>query len=151
MVIRMVLYDDNKRIVARAITFISDKVLLIKRHNIYCEIHDYYTIPGGGVEIGEDFGEAACRETKEETCCNIKIIKTLEVEDYGSGICHWFYGRYISGTPKLGGEEKDRSNPDNSYEVVLIDINDIDNINILGQGKKLIKECYEEYKKSKKC
>ena len=142
----MVLYENNKRIVARAITFIDDKILLIKRHNTNYEIQDYYTIPGGGVEIGEDFSEAAVRETKEETCCNIKIIKELETEDFGSGICHWFYAKYISGTPTLGGEEKERNTPENSYKVVLIDMKDIDDINILGIGKKLIKKCYNEYK-----
>ena len=142
----MVLYENNKRIVSRAITFIGDKVLLIERHNIYCEIHDYYTVPGGGVEEGEDYSEAAVRETFEETCCNIEIIKNLTVEDYGSGICHWFYAKYISGTPELGGEEKDRNNADNHYKVVLIDMKDIDSINILGIGKTLIKECYKEYK-----
>ena len=142
----MVLYENNKRIVARAITFIDDKILLIKRHNTNYEIQDYYTIPGGGVEIGEDFSEAAVRETKEETCCDIKIIKELEIEDFGTGICHWFYAEYISGTPVLGGEEKERNDPNNSYKVVLIDMNDIDDINILGIGKKLIKKCYNEYK-----
>ena len=144
----MVKFENNKRIVARAITFIDDKVLLMERHNINYEIHDYYTIPGGGVEIGEDYKKAAIRETFEETCCNVEIVKELEVEDFGSGICHWFYAKYISGTPELGGEEKERNTPENSYKVVLIDINDIDDINILGIGKRLIKECFEEYKKS---
>ena len=53
--------------------------------------------------------------------------------------------KYLSGTPSLGGEEKERNNPDNSYKVVLIDINDIDKINILGRGKNLIKDCYKKY------
>ena len=145
---KMIKFENNKRIVSRAITFIDGKVLLMKRHNIYYEVHDYYTIPGGGVEEDETFSEAAIRETKEETCCDILIVKELEVEDFGIGICHWFYGKYISGTPTLGGEELERNDPNNSYEVVLVDINDIDNINILGIGRKLIKECFEEYKKS---
>ncbi len=143
---KMVNYENNKRIVARAITFIDDKVLLIERHNVNYEIQDYYTIPGGGVEIGEDYKEAAIRETFEETCCNIEIVKDLTIEDYGTGICHWFYGKYISGTPELGGEEKERNSSNNSYKVVLINMNDINNINILGVGKELIKECYKEYK-----
>ena len=141
-------YENNKRIVSRAITFINDNVLLMERYRLEDGVMlHYFTIPGGGVEEGESFSEAAIRETKEETCCDIIIVKELEVEDYGTGICHWFYGKYISGTPKLGGEELEGNNPNNSYKVVLIDINDIDNINILGVGKKLIKECYNEYKK----
>lgn len=142
----MILYEGDRRVVARAITFIDNYVLLIERHRKEKDdmLH-YYTIPGGGVEVGEDYCEAAVRETKEETCCDIAIVKDLLIEDYPGGRCHWFYAKYISGTPELGGEEKERNNPDNSYKVVLIDINDIDKINILGMGGELIKKCYQTY------
>lgn len=145
----MSIYENGKRIVSRAITFIDDKVLLIERERLSNGIMlHYFTIPGGGVEKDEDYPDAAIRETMEETCCEIEIVKDLEVEDYGEGICHWYYAKYISGTPMLGGEEKERNNPNNSFKVVLIPINDIDNINILGVGRKLIKECYKIYKNS---
>ena len=39
-------------------------------------------------------------------------------------------------------------NPNNSFEVVLIDFKDLDNINILGKGKELIKKCIKKYKDS---
>ena len=144
----MVLYENGLRIVSRAITFIDDNILLIERHRKENGVMlHYYTIPGGGVEVGETFREAAIRETMEETCCKIEIVKDLEIEEYPEGICHWFYGKYISGTPELGGEEKEYNNPNNSFKVVLINIKDIDNINILGLGRKLIKECYIAYKK----
>lgn len=145
----MIRYENGKRVCARAITFIDDNVLLIERHRKdNDQILHYYTIPGGGVEDDEEKDEAAIRETKEETCCDIEIVKDLAREDYDEGICYWFYGKYLSGTPTLGGEEKERNKPDNHYQVVLIKIRDIDNINILGMGKKLIRECYLEYKKS---
>ena len=144
----MVIYENGKRVCSRAITFIDDCILLIERYRKDGnEMLHYFTIPGGGVEDNETYPEAAVRETLEETCCNIEIIKTLEVEDYGTGYCHWFYAKYISGTPTLGGEEKERNNPDNSFKVVLINMKDIDNTNILGAGKRLVKECYLEYKK----
>ena len=72
----MVKYIDNKRIVARAITFIDDCVLLMERHRKDGDVMlHYFTIPGGGVEDNETYEETAIRETMEETCCNIKIIK----------------------------------------------------------------------------
>ena len=108
----------------------------------------YFTIPGGGVEDNETYEETAIRETKEETCCDIEIIKFIMEEDYGEGIAMWFYAKYLGGTPELGGEEKERNREDNSYKVVLIDMKDIDNINILGMGKTLVKRCYKEYKAS---
>ena len=144
---KMIRYENGKRIVSRAITFIEDSVLLIERYRLENDtmLH-YFTIPGGGVEEDETYKEAAIRETMEETCCEIEIVKDLEVEDYGSGICHWFYGKYISGTPTLGGEEKERNNPDNSFKVVLIPIDKIDEVNILGAGRRLIQECFKLYK-----
>lgn len=53
------------------------------------------------------------------------------------------------GKPILGGEEKIRNSQDNSYQVVLIDYNDLDNIFIYGQGKELIRKCYQKYLKEK--
>ena len=141
----MVRYIDGKRIVARAITFIDNKVLLIERYRKEDgKMLHYFTIPGGGVEDDEEYAETAIRETKEETCCDIEIVKTLDIEDYGTGICHWFLGKYISGTPELGGEEKEHNNPDNSFKVVLIPFDEIDNTNILGLGKSLVKKYIKE-------
>ena len=144
----MVIYENDKRVVSRGITFIGNKILLIERYKKEGDkLLHYFTIPGGGVEEGESFVEAAIRETEEETTVKTEFIKFLTKEDYGTGICYWHYLRYISGTPKLGGEEKERNHSDNSYKVVLINMNDIDNINILGIGKQLIKECYLIHKK----
>ena len=143
----MTIYEDNRRVVARCITFIDNKVLLIERFKrIDNEVLHYYTIPGGGVEDGENYREAAIRETKEETCCDIQIVKELTREDYPNGRCYWFYGKYLNGTPTLGGEEKERNNKDNFYKVVLISFSDLDKINILGMGKELIKKCINDYK-----
>lgn len=141
----MTKYVNGKRECARAITFIDDKVLLIERHRLdnNTMLH-YFTIPGGGVEEDEEYSETALRETKEETCCDIEIVRPLIVEDYGEGICHWFYAKYISGTPTLGGEEKERNRENNHYKVVLIPFDELDNINILGKGKELIKKCIKE-------
>ena len=142
----MTLYEDNRRVVSRCITFIDHKILLIERFKkTENGILHYYTIPGGGVEEKESHKEAAIRETKEETCCDVKIVKKLTVEDYPNGRCHWFYGEYIKGIPKLGGEEKIRNNKDNSYKVVLVPFNELDKINILGMGKDLIKKCINDY------
>lgn len=144
----MTIYENNKRVVSRGITFINDDVLLIERHRKENnEILHYFTIPGGGVEEGEDYVTAAIRETEEETGVKTKLIKYLTKEDYGTGICYWHYLEYLSGTPQLGGEELERNNSDNHYKVVLVNINDIDNVNILGMGKNLIKKCYLEYRK----
>ena len=134
-----------KRKVARGIIFIDNKVVLLKRirkdGNSY--LH-YYAIPGGGVEEGETFEETCIREVKEEVNLNVTIDKYLGVEEYESGICYYYKVNYLGGEPILGGEEKENNNPDNYYEVSLVDVNDLDKIFIYGQGIKMIKEAYEK-------
>ena len=142
----MTLYKDGRRVVARGITFINDKILLIERYRKEGnKLLHYFTIPGGGVEINESTSDAAIRETLEETTCNVEIIEYLGEEYYPKGICYWYYCQYLNGIPTLSGEEKERNNPDNFYKVVLIDMKNIDKINILGKGKEYIKKCYIKY------
>lgn len=39
---------------------------------VYSEAKDYWSLPGGGVELGETYEEAVIREVKEET--NMKVL-----------------------------------------------------------------------------
>lgn len=142
----MELYENNKRVCARGITFINDSVLLIERHKREGDkVLHYFTIPGGGVEIGELQEEAAIRETLEETCVNTSIVKFLAKEEYETGIVYWYLLKYLNGTPKLGGEELERNNSSNHYKVVLIKIDDVWQLPILGEGKNVLKKAYTLY------
>ena len=136
-----------KRKVSRGIIFIDDKVVLLKRirkeNNKY--LH-YYAIPGGGIEENETIEDACIREIKEEVSLDVTINKYLGVEEYETGICYYYKVNYLGGKPILGGEEKERNNPDNYYEVSLIDIKDLDNIFIYGQGISMIKKAFNTNK-----
>ena len=130
-----------KRIVSRGIIFIGDKVVLLKRiRKEGDEYLHYHAIPGGGVEGDETLEEACIREVKEEVSLDVTIDKYLGVEEYDQGIVHYYKVNYLGGTPILGGEEKEKNNPDNYYEVELVDINNLDNITIYGKGVEKIKE-----------
>ena len=133
----------EKRKVSRGIIFIEDKVVLLKRvrkdgNNF---LH-YYAIPGGGVEEGETLEEACLREVYEEVTLKVSMNKYLGMEEYEGGICYYYKVNYLGGTPVLGGEEKEQNNPNNSYEVALIDIKELDNIFIYGNGIDMIKKAY---------
>ena len=52
------------------------KILMGKRKGGYAP---YYSIPGGSLEEGETFEEAAIREVKEETNLNITNLKVISV------------------------------------------------------------------------
>ena len=137
----------KKRKVSRGIVFFDDKVLLLYRkrleNNKYLE---YYAIPGGGIEKDETKEEACLRELFEETSIKTNIITYLESEEYDTGICYYYLVKYISGDIKLGGEELEKNNPDNYYEVRLVPVSELDNIYIYGKGSEIIKEVYKKYK-----
>ena len=130
-----------KRIVSRGIIFIDNKVVLLKRirkeGNKYL---NYYAIPGGGVENNESLEDACIREIQEEVNLHVTIDKYLGSDEYETGICHYYKVNYLGGIPTLGGEEKERNNPDNYYKVELIDLKNIDSIFIYGKGIEMIKK-----------
>ncbi|OGG07346.1 hypothetical protein A2872_03415 [Candidatus Gottesmanbacteria bacterium RIFCSPHIGHO2_01_FULL_42_12] len=68
--------DLKLRVSVYGILKLFGKVLL-QRHPIY----KTYSLPGGGIEIGETVETALIREYEEETGLKIKIRKLLDVKD----------------------------------------------------------------------
>jgi 8-oxo-dGTP diphosphatase len=58
---------------ARAIVFDSSNLVGL----LYSTKFNYYKLPGGGVELGEDHETALKRECKEEIGCDIEILGEL--------------------------------------------------------------------------
>ena len=59
-------------------------------------VRPYWTLPGGGVENGENIEEAAIREAFEEVNLNINIIRFLFKTDYTKGIEYCFLAEPIN-------------------------------------------------------
>ncbi|MDO9231065.1 MAG: NUDIX domain-containing protein [bacterium] len=70
--------QKNKPRVGLGIIIINDegKVLIGKRKNSHAP---FYSIPGGHLELGENFEDGAIREIKEETDLNIKNPEVVSV------------------------------------------------------------------------
>jgi len=65
----------------------DDKILMVRHQT---PARTYWTLPGGGVNEGEPFDEAAVREVKEETGLNVKTVRLLFEEEYQFGISYCY-------------------------------------------------------------
>ncbi len=101
----------------------NGKVLTFKRHRYGS---DYYIFPGGTVEPGEKLLFALYREIEEETGLKIDLIKKKPMVILDGGRKEYYYlAKIKSGTLGLGGEEKVRHSPDNSYILEWVDLKQV--------------------------
>ncbi|MBU1201147.1 MAG: NUDIX domain-containing protein [Nanoarchaeota archaeon] len=81
--------------------------------------HNYWELPGGKIDLGETPIQAAIRETKEETGCDVKIIEELKpiiYEFLGKTVkSHQFKARIINGEPRV-------TEPDVFDDIKYVDI-----------------------------
>lgn len=94
---------ENKRVSARAIIFMGDKIVSMYREK---DGRKFYTFPGGGMEEGET--EEACvqREVLEEFGITIKPVKKVYVYENERSLEHYYICEHISGELGSGtGEE----------------------------------------------
>ena len=136
----------EKRVSARAIIIEDGELLAMFRRKKKDDgsYKEYYVIPGGGVEDGETLEETCVREIKEEYNVDIKVLGYLGSDEKETTVGHFFHAEIIDGVPTLGGEENDRNNPDNYYEIRRININKINEIDI--DAKEFINKArYNEY------
>lgn len=122
----------DKRVSARAIIIEANEVLTMFRRKKKDDgsYKEYYVIPGGGVEDGETLEETCVREIKEEYNVDIKVLGYLGSDEKETTIGHFFHAEIIDGVPTLGGEESDRNNPDNYYEIRRINIDKLNDYDI---------------------
>lgn len=122
----------DKRVSARAIIIEGNEVFTMFRRKKKDDgsYKEYYVIPGGGVEDGETLEETCIREIKEEYNVDIKVLGYLGSDEKETTIGHFFHAEIIDGVPTLGGEESDRNNPDNYYEIRRINIDKLDDYDI---------------------
>lgn len=66
-----------KRDRAQALVIRKDKILLVK-HKL--KGREFYCLPGGGVEKGESYEEAAIRELEEESLVLGRVVRKLSVQ-----------------------------------------------------------------------
>ena len=91
----------------------EQQVLVIKRHYYG---RDYAVLPGGSVEAGESFEQAAVRELREESTLESRAMCQLLVGEHNGREARYFVMTDVAGTPELSGPELEHHCPDNSFE-----------------------------------
>ena len=90
--VRIIIFDNE------------NKILMVKQ---YHEGREFWLLPGGGIELGENSKEAAKREMFEETGLEVSIGKLIwHIEEVsterGMRFVNFFLGEIISGVVQLG-------------------------------------------------
>lgn len=111
----------------RAVVFKDNNLLLIKRNKFGKE---YYTLPGGGMEIGESAEQALVREMYEETGVQLGDARLVSVEDAGEpyGVQYMYLADYVSGEPRLSSgsvEAEISAMGKNTYEPVWLPVSEL--------------------------
>ena len=120
-----------KRISTRGIIFIGDKIALMHRIK---KDNEYYTLPGGGLEVENDelLTDGVVREIYEEFGISIKPTKLSYVETNEKQTSYYFLCEYISGEFGSGQGEEYGDNRDveryGTYEPQLIDIDKLNDL-----------------------
>lgn len=111
---------------ARAIIIDDGRLLVFFRRKIRDgKVVTYYAIPGGHLEDNETLEDTVVRELKEEMNIDIKILDYLGMILVDNQEEHYYHCEIIAGDIKFGGEELDRCNDDNYYEIKWVPIDEI--------------------------
>ena len=69
----------RRRLTGSRVLCMSDRQLLLVRHEDPQTGGSYWVLPGGGQEHGERFEETAVREVREETGVDVRLVRRLSV------------------------------------------------------------------------
>jgi 8-oxo-dGTP diphosphatase len=108
-------YPKRPYLAVSAAIIRNGKVLVVRRART--PALNLYTLPGGGVELGESLAEAVVREVREETSLSIDVVSLAghrevvtrdaqgHIERHFVILC--FAARWLAGEPVLNGELDD--------------------------------------------
>jgi 8-oxo-dGTP diphosphatase len=101
--------SQNGMVLVASVSIIKDNMVLMIKENKPTAVHKW-NFPSGRIEQGEDILDAACREVKEETGYDVRLINSTGVYNFTSNTGHQvilfhFIGEIIGGKVCLAEDE----------------------------------------------
>jgi ADP-ribose pyrophosphatase YjhB (NUDIX family) len=129
-----------KRVSARGLVVTDKGLAVIFRRKINEQgTKEYYVVPGGGINEGEDIIEGLKRELEEELDIEVEVNDLAFKVETDERIEYFYNCKYISGDFKLNGEELDRMSESNYYEPTFIKLDEINKYDIMENVKEYFK------------
>ncbi len=129
-----------KRVSARGLVVTDKGLAVIFRRKINEQgTNEYYVVPGGGINEGEDIIEGLKRELEEELDIEVEVNDLAFKVETDERIEYFYNCKYISGDFKLNGEELDRISESNYYEPTFIKLDEINKYDIMENVKEYFK------------
>lgn len=115
---------------ARGVVVVVDgrRVALIRRLSMRSP-QPYYLFPGGSVEAGETYEEAARREALEELGLEVRIARLLAISDFRGNEQHYYLAGVTGGAFGTGrGEEMGNAagHPNGTYTPVWLELAELE-------------------------
>lgn len=125
-------WEAEQSVISRGIVIHENRLLVIKRVK---EGQEYYVLPGGHIDDGENVRDAAAREVREETSIKCETVRLLykykregDPNPRANGMQSFYLCAYKSGEPNVTDAEEytDTTRVSGSYEPMYLDLEKLD-------------------------
>ena len=125
----MVEFRPVPRNTARGIVIHDGKILLMERWR--GDLH-YFSIPGGGIEEGEQPDRTVKREIAEETTVSVDVIKHVITMRDGHHEHQIFICKYLEGEPELPSDSQEAVNqtPNNRFRPLWVNLDELSDLSL---------------------
>lgn len=114
--------------------------ILLIRHKEHASSHDYWLVPGGGIEAGETEEGCVIREMKEETNLEVKVERLLLEEQWEEDDSYrgakTFLCTPLSGEARPGCEPE----PEAAMHYAIVEVRWVDLFDEASWGKKITQD-----------